>query len=161
MYLLICSDFYWRGNRFWLSLPKKYRDALPVDFGGGNGRRKSDKTELPDDVFLKKHGFPRQDAAFRNVEMLHYFFSSLPTKAIKFFAGLSNSVVSRTKLGDQTQRATAITITDRMSDIFLDLLRYDETNKSGDAIDLHLYWVCVTNFVHSILSGGICFESHR
>lgn len=73
------------------AIPKKYREALPLDQYDGNGRRRSDKAELTDEGFLKKHGFPRRDPTFRNVEMLQYFVSFLPRKAIKFFAGMSQT----------------------------------------------------------------------
>src|SRR5208282_4070216 len=86
-YLLMSREIYWRGNQLLRSLPKKYRDALPFDQLDGNGRRRSDKTELPDDLFMKKHGFPRRDPTYRNVEMLQYFISFLPKKVLKFFAG--------------------------------------------------------------------------
>jgi hypothetical protein len=69
--------------------PKKYREALPIDQYDGNGRRRSDKAELTDDGFLKKHGFPRRDPTYRNVEMLQYFVSFFPRKGLKFFAGIS------------------------------------------------------------------------
>ena len=158
-------EIYWRGNQLLRSLPKKYRDALPLEQLDGNGRRRSDKTELSDDLFMKKHGFHRRDPTYRNVEMLQYFISFLPKKVLKFFAGtphpllssctgLSSSLVTRAKLTDPTQRATAVTVLDRMSDIFLDLLRYGEAQKEGQTIDLHLYWFCVTSFIHSILGGG-------
>jgi hypothetical protein len=84
----MCSHIYWRGNKLLRSVPKKYRDALPLDQLDGNGRRRPDKSEIPDEVFLKKHGFPRRDPTFRNVEMLQYFISFLPKKALKFFAGM-------------------------------------------------------------------------
>jgi hypothetical protein len=69
-------------------------------------------------------------------------------------SGLSNSLVTRSKLSDPVHRATAISVLDRMSDIFLDLLRYPEAREGGHTIDLHLYWFCATSFVHSVLSGG-------
>lgn len=69
------------------ALPKKYRDALQLDQLDAHGRRRSDKTEIPDDMFMKKNGFPRRDPTFRNVEMLQYFVSFLPKKVLKFFAG--------------------------------------------------------------------------
>jgi E3 ubiquitin-protein ligase HUWE1 len=163
--LIISREIYWRGNQLLRSLPKKYRDALPLDQLDGNGRRRSDKTELPDDLFMKKHGFPRRDPTYRNVEMLQYIVSFLPKKVLKFFAGtpryilgsctgLSNSLVTRAKLSDLTQRTTALTVLDCLSDIFLDLLRNGDAQKEGQTIDLHLYWFCVTNFIHSILGGG-------
>jgi hypothetical protein len=83
------SDVYWRGNQLLRALPKKYRDALPLDQLDGNGRRRGDKPEVSDELFMKKHGFPRRDPTFRNVEMLQYFVSFLPKKALKFFAGNS------------------------------------------------------------------------
>jgi hypothetical protein len=72
------------------SLPKRYREALPLDQLDSNGRRRSDKAEIPDELFLKRHGFPRRDPAFRNVEMLQYFVSFIPKKALRFFAGEIN-----------------------------------------------------------------------
>ena len=90
-FILILSDLYWRGHQLLRSLPKKYREALPVDQIDANGRRRSDKSEIPDDLFLKKNGFPRRDPTFRNVEMLQYLVSFLPKKALKFFAGRTKS----------------------------------------------------------------------
>lgn len=59
------------------------------------------------------------------------------------------------------QRTTAVNVLDRMSDIFLDLIRYEEPQNEDSKIELHLYWFCVTNFVHSVLSGGIVpFDFH-
>jgi hypothetical protein len=72
------------------SLPKKYREAFPCDQFDSNGRRRSDKTEMPDDIFMKKYSFPRRDPTYRNVEMLQYFVSFLPRKALKVFAGKVN-----------------------------------------------------------------------
>jgi hypothetical protein len=69
------------------SIPKKYRDALQTDHLDENGRRRSDKLEISDEAFLKKHGFPRRDPTFRNMEMFQYLISFLPKKALKFFAG--------------------------------------------------------------------------
>jgi hypothetical protein len=69
------------------AVPKKYRDALPLDSVGEHGRRRSDKNELSDEAFFKKHQFHRQDPVFRNIEMLQYFIVFIPKKALKFFAG--------------------------------------------------------------------------
>jgi hypothetical protein len=66
-------------------------------------------------------------------------------------------MVSRAKLSDPIQRASAATIADRMSEVFLDLLRYEEPRKEANSIDLQLYWFCTLNFIQSILSGGISF----
>jgi hypothetical protein len=70
------------------SSPKKYREALPTDQLDENGRRRSDKNEISDEAFIKKHSFPRRDPTFRNIEMIQYFVSFLPKKALKFFAGM-------------------------------------------------------------------------
>jgi hypothetical protein len=68
-------------------MPKKYREASPLDNYDSNGRRRSDKGELSDESFLKKYGFTRRDANFRNFEMLQYLVSFIPKKALKFFGG--------------------------------------------------------------------------
>jgi E3 ubiquitin-protein ligase HUWE1 len=143
-------------------LPKKYRDALPLD--GEIGRRRSDKNEISDEMFLKKHGFPRRDPTFCNVEMLQYFISGLPRKAIRFFAGkllvfatnpgLSNSVVTRSKLQDPIQRLTAITVLDQISEIFLDCLSYQKPRDGGHTRDLYFYWFCTMSFIQNVLVGG-------
>jgi hypothetical protein len=69
------------------AIPKKYREALPLDSLGDYGRRRSEKNDISDEQFLKKYGFPRRDPIFRNIEMLQYFIVFLPKKALKFFAG--------------------------------------------------------------------------
>ena len=66
--------------------------------------------------------------------------------------------MTRPKLAEQAQRVTAVLVLDRMSDIFLELLRYDEPQNGGQSIDLHLYWYCVVNFIHNILGGGIYLD---
>lgn len=123
-----------------------------------NGRKRSDKPELSDEDFLKKNGFPRREPGFRNAEMLQYISSFLPRKILKYFAGLSNSVVTRVKMSDPHTRAIAVSVVDAISDVFLALLTYEETK--GDDVDAYLYWFCCTNFVLAVLSGGIvrfCF----
>ena len=82
------------------------------------------------------------------------FLLVLSSPIFNSHTGLSSSLVTRAKLADSTQRATAVAVLDRISDIFLDLLRYDEAQKGGQTIDPHLYWFCVTGFIHSILSGS-------
>jgi len=159
------SDCYFLGQRVLRHLPKKYRDAFPLDKPDDMNRRRSDRNDLSDEMFLKKHGFPKRAPIFRNIEMLQYFISSLPKKAIKFFAGmshhdfadlgLSNSCMSRAKLADNTQRNTAVNVTDTMSDIFLELLSYEEPRKSGFTMDAHFYWYCSMNYIQSVLVGGI------
>ena len=48
----------------------------------------------------------------------------------------------------------------RISDIFLDLLRYDESQKGELTLDIHLYWFFVTGFIHSVLNGGIILGNY-
>jgi hypothetical protein len=64
-------------------------------------------------------------------------------------------MVSRAKLTDPTHRATAVTVTDKISDIFLEFLQYDEARKEGHTVDLYLYWFCSMSFIQSALIGGI------
>jgi hypothetical protein len=85
----VVRDCYLRGNRLLRAIPKKYREALPLDSIGDYGRRRSEKHELSDEMFLKKYEFPRRDPVFRNIEMLQYFIVFLPKKALKFFAGMN------------------------------------------------------------------------
>jgi hypothetical protein len=146
------SNVFWRGNKLFRNIPKRYRDALQLDVFDSNGRKRSDKPELSDEDFLKKNGFPRREPGFRNAEMLQYISSFLPRKILKYFAGLSNSVVTRVKMSDPHTRAIAVSVVDAISDVFLDILTYEETK--GDDIDAYLYWFCCTNFVLSVLSGG-------
>jgi len=69
------------------AIPKKYREALPLDSLGDYGRRRSEKNDISDEQFLKKYDFARRDPIFRNIEMLQYFIVFLPKKALKFLAG--------------------------------------------------------------------------
>ena len=147
------SDLYWRGNQFIRNLPKKYRDALSLDQLGSNGRRRNDKPEIPDDVFLEKYGIPRRDPTLKNVEMIQYFISFIPKKTLKFFSGLSNSMMSRSKMNDAVQRIAAVAVADQICDVFVDLLRFEDAIKSENPIDSHLYWFCAINFTYSIISG--------
>jgi hypothetical protein len=151
-------------------LPKKYREALPsVDKSDENGRRRTEKNEISDEMFTKKHEFSRRHPVFRNVEMLNYFIIGLPKKAIKFFAGiitpnvtnlgLSNSMITRSKFGDPPQKLAAMTITDQISDIFLEGLAYDKPRESGHSKDLYSYWFCTMSFIHSVLIGGISLDN--
>jgi len=53
-----------------------------------NGRREADKPQVTDEAFLKKHGYPRTDPTYANVEMLQYLCSFVPKKGLKFLAGI-------------------------------------------------------------------------
>ena len=156
-------DCYLRGNRLLRAVPRKYREALPLDSIGDYGRRRSEKNETSDESFFKKYHFHRRDPVFRNIEMLQYFIVFIPKKALRFFAGivfitsklttgLSNSLVSRSKLAEPSQRATAVAVTDKISDIMLDLLQCEE---SDTTIDKYLYWFCTMSYVETILIRGI------
>jgi len=143
----------WRGNKLLRSVPKKYGDALRLDNYDTNGRKRQEKPEIADEDFLKKYGFPRREPAFRNIEMLQYFASFLTRKTLKFFAGLSNSIVTRAMMNDQNQRPTAVAVVNVIADVFSGLLTYEET-KGEPTIDVHLYWFCCANFIYTVLIGG-------
>lgn len=147
-------------------MPKKYREAAPLDSFDANGRKRQDKIELPEEIFVKKYGFSRRDPNFRNFEMLQYLISFIPKKVIKFFGGkftsecltnytgLSNSMVTRPKMGDPAQRAIAINTLEHMSGDLIVLLLFSDINKQGQTLDLHLYWLCCLNFIAQVLCGG-------
>ena len=149
----MCRDVYWRGNKLLRSVPKKYSDALRLDIYDANGRKRQEKPEIADEDFIKKYGFPRREPAFRNIEMLQYFASFLTRKILKFFAGLSNSIVTRSTMGDLNQRSMAVAVVNAIADVFSALLTYEET-RGEQTIDVHLYWFCCANFIYTVLNGG-------
>jgi hypothetical protein len=69
--------------------------------------------------------------------------------------GLSNSLVTRAKMGDPAQRGIAVNALDKMSGDLLLLLQFDEPEKEGQTLDLHIYWLCCLNFIAQVLCGGI------
>ena len=151
----IVRDCYSRGNELMRLLPKKYKDALSMEnIENPNTRRRSDKSDLTDDAFMNKHGFPRRSPIFRNIELFQLLIGLLPRRTQRFFAGLSNSLVSRTKLNDPNQRTVAVSVLDKMSDVFLDLIRYN-ADQGVQTLDQSLYIFCATTFIHNTLIGGI------
>ena len=68
---------------------------------------------------------------------------------------MSNSLVTRAKLGEPAQRAIAINALDRMSEDLLGLLEVDQSEKEENSLDLHIYWLCCFGFIAQVLCGGI------
>jgi hypothetical protein len=58
-------------------------------------------------------------------------------------------------MGDPAQRGIAVNALDKMSGDLLLLLQFDEPEKEGQTLDLHIYWLCCLNFIAQVLCGGI------
>jgi len=149
----IVRDCYSKGNELLRSLPKKYKDALPLQNTIEDPRRRSQVNELSDENFLKKYGFPRRSLLFRNIELLQLFIGLIPRRTQRFFAGLSNSLVSRSKLSDPNQRNIAVAVLDKISDVFLDLVSHS-SDPSYQPINRFINLFGALTFTHNTLTGG-------
>src|SRR5690242_6249466 len=71
--------------------------------------------------------------------------------------GLSNCLVTRTKLSDPVQRTTAATVLDKISETFLHLLQFDFDATQGQQVNLDQrvgYYLSVISYVHRTLTGS-------
>lgn len=59
---------------------------------------------------------------------------------------------------DLSQRAMALAVADRIADVFLDLLSHVHSSPPDHTVEVHLYWLFVFSFIHSVLNGGIFFS---
>ena len=93
-------------------------------------------------------------AQFKNVRVLRYLLSQIPSSIIPFFQGLGKALITKRR-PDAYARQNAYMVAVAMSDATLDQLNFDAPRNSSSVKDRYAYWIVILTSISQLIIEGM------
>lgn len=95
-------------------------------------------------------------AQFKNVRVLRYLLSQIPSSIIPFFQGLGKALIAKRR-PDAYARQNAYMVAVAMSDANLDQLNFDAPRNSSSVKDRYAYWIVILTSISQLIIEGMFY----
>ena len=89
----------------------------------------------------------------KNLKLLKYLLSQLPSSITPFFSGLGRALMTKRKL-DSYLRQNAYMVAEALGRVVLEHLKYERAEKSGEPKDRFAYWIVILNSISQLMVEG-------